>query len=147
MSRSTEGGGDAAPSLLRVLVATRQTQGQEPGDFTWAVPGELVRASDICARDEGDPDGSCGCGRSWVGLASGLATTTALVAELAFTRAAYLAAHVDAEAAALIVDGLGPMDAEQVEHVEACAADLLDVAAELPVGTVVGHRLDEVIVR
>lgn len=51
---------------MYLLTATTRGQGDEAGDFAYAVPGE---------------DGGCGCGRSFTGLASGMVTTTAVVAE------------------------------------------------------------------
>lgn len=63
---------------MRVLVATDDTQGQDPGDYHWAVDGELVT---VLVTECGRPD-ECGCGRGFPGLASARATTTAMVVEL-----------------------------------------------------------------
>lgn len=71
---------------MRVLTATTRLQGSRPGDFCWTVDGELVYLGLVCQRDEDDPDGGCGCGRSFSGLNSHRATTTALVREVDFTR-------------------------------------------------------------
>lgn len=61
---------------MRVLVATKITQGQQTGDYCWTVEGELVTPVAIPC---GSP-AQCGCGRGFPGLASSRATTTALVA-------------------------------------------------------------------
>src|SRR5687768_14082898 len=80
---------------MNVLVATTQTQGHRPGDFFNAVPGELVT---IPGHTCGSP--ACGCDRSWVGATSRAGTTTAIVADLPFTRDQYVQALTDSEAAA-----------------------------------------------
>jgi hypothetical protein len=70
---------------VKVLTATTQTQGQRDSDFACCIPGELVQPfAVICDRDlEEGPDGGCGCGRSFAGLNSSKATTTALVKDIA----------------------------------------------------------------
>lgn len=62
---------------MRVLVATKDTQGQQPGDYSWAVDGELVTAVVAeCASSD-----TCGCARGFPGLASSRATTTAMIVD------------------------------------------------------------------
>jgi hypothetical protein len=63
--------------IMKVLVATMQTQGQGAGDYTWTVEGELVLAEPVLACD----NPRCGCDRGFPGLASARATTTALVVD------------------------------------------------------------------
>jgi hypothetical protein len=65
---------------MKILVATSKTQGQRKNDFFFATKGEMVIEAFTCDTDQGDPDGSCGCSRSFVGLKSGKGTTTARVA-------------------------------------------------------------------
>ncbi len=62
---------------MKVLVATRETQGFDGGDYSHTVEGELVVANVA----ECDAAG-CGCDRGFPGLASHRATTTALVVDL-----------------------------------------------------------------
>jgi hypothetical protein len=62
---------------MRVLVATKQTQGSQPGDYAATVEGELV--TPVAA--ECDSPRTCGCGRGFPGLASNRATTTAMVVD------------------------------------------------------------------
>jgi len=62
---------------MRVLVATNELQGMSTGDFAWGVDGELVTGVVEECRD-GD---ECGCRRSWAGLGSSRATTTAMVVD------------------------------------------------------------------
>jgi hypothetical protein len=67
---------------MKVLVATSRTQGARPGDFHWGIDGELVWISEPCATDRRRLGRSCGCGRSFAGLASHRAMTTAEVREI-----------------------------------------------------------------
>jgi hypothetical protein len=62
---------------MLVLIATNELQGTAPGDYAWTVEGELVTpVATECAEGE-----RCGCNRGFPGLASGMATTTAMVVE------------------------------------------------------------------
>jgi hypothetical protein len=62
---------------MKVLIATNELQGSEPGDYSWTVEGELVTAVvEECASGD-----RCGCARGWPGLASARATTTAMVVD------------------------------------------------------------------
>jgi hypothetical protein len=64
---------------MKVLTATKQTQGWRGNDFCWTVEGELVVFPPIeCGR--GSIDDGCGCRRSMAGLVSRRATTTIRVA-------------------------------------------------------------------
>jgi hypothetical protein len=70
---------------MKVLIATADTQGQRSNDFTYLIDGELVTPASLCDRDDGNPDGPCGCWRSFTGLVSGKSGTTAKVADLDMT--------------------------------------------------------------
>ena len=124
---------------MKVITATARTQGRRDNDFYWCVDGELViPPTSICARDRDDPDGGCGCGRSFGGLSSHRATTTAQVSEIeGFTRDDYLVAVRSS------------LD-EQGWPTEV-AADIVDlmmeVAGSFPIGTVLEHRDDHIVVR
>jgi hypothetical protein len=62
---------------MKVLIATNDLQGAEPGDYSWTVEGELVTAVvEECASGD-----RCGCARGWPGLASARPTTTAMVVD------------------------------------------------------------------
>jgi hypothetical protein len=52
---------------MMLLTATRKGQGERAGDFSFTVEGELVLVGPVCARDQADPDGGCGCGRAFSG--------------------------------------------------------------------------------
>ena len=62
---------------MKVLVATTMRQGEVEDDFCWTIDGELVRLPFV----ECDCGNSCGCTRSFAGLTSHRATTTAVVAD------------------------------------------------------------------
>jgi hypothetical protein len=60
---------------MLVLIATNDLQGTVESDYGWTVEGELVTpVATECASGE-----RCGCNRGFPGLASGYATTTAMV--------------------------------------------------------------------
>lgn len=124
---------------MKVLVATARTQGERGGDYHWCVESELVRIGEVCARDQVDPDDGCGCGRGFSGLNSHRATTTARVAEVPLCREEY----VEAIRSSLQQQGWDPCACCSVDE-----ADLLvELVADLPVGTVVERRLDVLSVR
>ncbi|WP_433788120.1 DUF7715 family protein [Actinomycetospora sp. CA-101289] len=122
---------------MKVLVATAETQGDRGNDFHYAVEGELVRIDSPCARDRRDPDGGCGCGRSFAGLNSARPTTTARIADLPLSRADV----AEALRSSLAQQGWNPSWAAEE------AGSLLDLVADLPVGTVVGRRFYDVVIR
>ena len=62
---------------MLVLIATNELQGSAPGDYSFTVEGELVTPlATECASGE-----RCGCNRGFPGLASGFATTTAMIVD------------------------------------------------------------------
>ena len=131
---------------MKLLTATRERQGDEDGDFCHAIEGELVLLGLVCADDERDPEGGCGCGRAFSGMSSMRATTTALVRELDVS-------SDDVELAVegyYVSSGFGPDvigGAAFADLVADTVVDMADVADRLPVGAVVGRRLDELIGR
>ena len=118
---------------MRVLVATAQTQGERSNDFHYCIEGELVWIGLVCTDDQRNPDGGCGCGRSFAGMNSHCATTTARVADLNTDFAHY------AEALLSSLQGQGWPTREAIP----LAGDLVDIAAEFPIGAVLERRLDE----
>ncbi|TDD76132.1 hypothetical protein E1293_27420 [Actinomadura darangshiensis] len=123
---------------LKLLTATNSSQGIRDNDFDWCVEGELVHIGMVCARDRDDPDGGCGCGRSFAGLNSHRATTTAMVRDVpGFTEADYVLAI----RSSLEQQGCDPSFAEHE------AALLRCLVRDWPVGVIVERRLDEIVVR
>src|ERR1700674_5071922 len=66
---------------VKVLVSTKQTQGQRKNDFNFVPEDELVAPSVIGSCGDAKADDSCGCARSLIGIDSFKATTTAEVVE------------------------------------------------------------------
>ncbi len=131
---------------MKLLTATRERQGERDGDFCFAVEGELVLLGYVCATDQADPDGGCGCGRAFSGMSSLRATTTALVRDLDLSvddvRIAVEGYYVAA--------GMGPDvigRGEFAELVTATVDEMVDIAPSLPAGAVVGRRLDNLVWR
>jgi hypothetical protein len=128
---------------MKLLTATRERQGEQDGDFCYAIEGELVLLGFVCATDQADPDGGCGCGRAFSGMSSMRATTTALVRELDISRDD-LRSAVDAH---LVAAGMGPGVLDPVDYadlLEETVDDCVHFARWWPVGTIVGRRLDHV---
>ena len=122
---------------MKVLTATARTQGQRANDFNWCIEGELVTLGQVCSADRGRPDGRCGCGRSFAGLASHRGTTTAMVRDLDLSRSDY----VEVLRASLADQGWDPSAAD------AEADWLLRLVDDIPVGTVLERRLDWLVFR
>ena len=131
---------------MKLLTATRERQGERDGDFCFAVEGELVLLGYVCATDEADPDGGCGCGRAFSGMGSLRATTTALVRDLDVSlddvRLAVEGYYVAAGMGPEVIGG-----EEFAEVVSATVEEMVDIARPLPAGAVVGRRLDDLVWR
>jgi hypothetical protein len=131
---------------MKLLTATRERQGERDGDFCFAVEGELVILGDVCATDQGNPLGGCGCGRAFSGLRSDRATTTALVRDLDLTREDLELAVAGRFAAdGITAEAIG--DLEYAELFIDTVDEMIrfgDVWAE---GTVVRRALDGVTIR
>ncbi len=120
---------------MKVLVATRQTQGQRKTDFCHAREGELVGFLSECAREP--IDGPCGCRRSFNGLESSRATTTVQVVDQDMTvEDLTKAVHASLVAGGWTKDG----DPEGVTWARKDAAELARLAATFAVGDVVEKR-------
>ncbi|MFN8227324.1 MAG: hypothetical protein U0R18_11505 [Mycobacterium sp.] len=122
---------------MKILVATRLTQGAYANDYHYCVEGELVWIQEPCDRGADDPDGSCGCGRGFAGAASHRATTTATVVESPMSRADLVLAFRTS-----LADGGWPID-----WADAVADENLAIAMDLPEGAVIGRRLDGFLLR
>ena len=126
--------GDGWGIVVKVMVATAQMQGERNTDFDYCIEGELVWIGMVCADDRRDPDGECGCGRSFAGMNSHRATTTARVADVGMDFAHY------AEALRSSLKAQGWPTREAIPM----AGELADIAADFPIGAVLERRLDEV---
>jgi hypothetical protein len=118
---------------MKVLVATKKTQGFRNNDFSWADEGEYVGFAFEC--DGEVVDGTCGCRRSFTGLGSHKATTTAEVAEKKITEAEYVALYrISNVRAGWIKPG------EEVAWVRTHVHRLMEIALRYPVGAIVEKR-------
>ena len=121
---------------MKVLVATSETQGARPSDYTDCIDGELVWMLDPCPESKRRPYGPCGCGRSFQGMNSHGETTTSVVREMpgltAEDYAAALRASFDAQDWCSCCTSVG---------VDKHIARLSTLAARWPVGTVVERQL------
>jgi hypothetical protein len=123
---------------MKAFVATTLTQGTRPGDFGYGIDGELVAVGVPCRKDAADPArGECGCGRSFAGLSSHRATTTATVKDIPLTPGEYTETMRDG----LVNLGWPVEDASEVAEV------LAEIAHSLPEETIVGRVGDEILVR
>jgi hypothetical protein len=131
---------------MKLLTATREGQGERDGDFCHAVEGELVLVWFACAADGDDPHGRCGCGRSFAGMSSLRATTTAVVRDLDLS-------HDDLRVAVeahLVAAGYGPdvLGGEDFgDLVAETVEDAVHFARWWPEGTVLGRGVDSVHLR
>lgn len=127
---------------MKVLVATSLTQGQRTADFHDCIEGELVWMLEACPSSQQDPDGECGCGRSFSGMNSHGSTTTALVREWPdLTIADY------AEALRASFEAQKWCSCCTARTLEDVIAELIQRASELPEGSVVQRRLDSLTAR
>lgn len=119
---------------MKVLVATRLTQGHADDDYCWTVEGELVLGGALLECD----CVHCGCTRGFPGLASTRATTTAAILEWpCMTRAKLVAAIRDS------LDRQGVLAVMSEDEIEVGLNDeieLLDtITSAFQVGAIV-HR-------
>ncbi|MFJ5306124.1 hypothetical protein [Streptomyces sp. NPDC088350] len=127
---------------MKLLTATSRTQGARDNDFSFCVEGELVIVAGlICEQDRKDPDSGCGCGRSFAGLNSSKATTTALVKDIDFSR------EDAAEAIRSALEQSGWLSYFDQDDIDDVIEDALTLAAEFEVGDVIERRLDDFNVR
>jgi len=123
--------------MMKVLVATNDTQGQRDNDFSYCIEGELVTVGLVCAADEQDPDGGCGCGRAFAGLNSHKATTTAKVKDVELSEDDY----IEALRSSLEQQGW------PTEDVTELATWLVQLVSTWPIGAVIERRLDDIYIR
>ena len=124
---------------MKVLVATHITQGNEMGDYCWAVDGELVTPLGlVCSNSR------CSCERGFPGLGSSSATTTAMVVDLAHIGRTELetAVHDSLQRGGWLTDDL--TDEEFIAaHVDA----IIKSAGSFPIGSILCRSRDRVFAR
>lgn len=121
---------------MKVLVATKATQGQRKNDFGNAEEGELVGFGSEC--DDEAVDGRCGCRRAMVGLGSRKATTTFMVVERPDLD---LEGLITAVHQSLIAGGWTTAgDPEGLAWAKDDAKQLADLATYFPLGSILEKR-------
>lgn len=115
---------------MKILVATKETQGKRKNDFCFCKEWEIVKFGSECDGEK--IDGHCGCRRSMVGIDTSKATTTMKVIETDISETEY--AHRIHESA--IRDGWTPSIDFCVKH----ALELVKIASAFEVGSVVERR-------
>ncbi len=129
-------------TLMKLLVATTKTQGDKKNDFNWLPNGEYVVMGMVCDTDRGDPDGGCGCGRAFEGIDHLKSATTAEVVEVDFDRAAWV------EMVRLSKTKAGWAEMDNFDDFYTATADeMIELVRDLPAGTVVGRRIDDLVIR
>lgn len=124
---------------MKVLVATKQTQGMRPNDFCFCKEGEIVMFPSMECDNE-PVDGACGCRRSMVGVETLASTTTMKVADVPIDVHGLADAIYDAlEAGGFAAAGFEDM---AWQAAEADAQELARIAANFSIGTVVERRGD-----
>jgi hypothetical protein len=127
---------------MKLLVATTKTQGDKKNDFNWLPNGEYVVMGMVCDTDRGDPDGGCGCGRAFEGIDHLKSATTAEVVEVDFDRAAWV------EMVRLSKTKAGWAEMDNFDDFYTATADeMIELVRDLPAGTVVGRRIDDLVIR
>ena len=127
---------------MKVIVATRESQGARPSDFNDCVDGELVWMLDPCPESRRRPYGPCGCGRSFQGMNSHGSTTTGIVREFpGLTPEDY------ADALRASFDAQDWCECCRTQGVDTHVAQLAYIASRFAEGAVVERQLREVRVR
>lgn len=121
---------------MKILVATKEKQGQRKNDFCWATEGEIVNFAFEC--DGESIDGKCGCRRSMSGVESLKSTTTIKVIESEKTESDIMAAiRAGLEKGGWLKLGT---EKQNQEMINSNTAEVLKIAAHFPAGAVLEKR-------
>lgn len=119
---------------MKLLVATKETQGQRKNDFCHVPEGEVVHFGFEC--DGETVDGGCGCRRSMCGLGCSKATTTMKVEDVEnFSEVELLQALADN-----YIGNWGMKWEEASKRAKEDAEELIGLARHFPTGRVVEKR-------
>lgn len=109
---------------MKILVATKKTQGARKNDFSFAEESEPVCFGSVC--DGAKVDDKCGCKRVMIGMRSRRGTTTVVVVDIEIDLVAEMTASLKR------AWGVDPTMEEVTQRVN----DLTRIASGLPVGMV-----------
>ena len=117
---------------MRMISTTKAGQGVRPNDFSWTQEGEIAGIGFEC--DGEAIDGRCGCRRSFTGMTTHKATTTAKVVDTGLSREEYISRYIEAS-----VEAWG--DDKEIREISAKDAEMmLSFAEGFPVGTILEKR-------
>lgn len=120
---------------MKILVATKETQGKRDSDFSWVDEGELVYfGGGPCDRDKEDIDGNCGCQRALISLKTFKATTTFKIIQSDLRPRDILQAIKDAHKACGLAGSMTEKDYREE------AEDLIMLAQKFEVGSILEKR-------
>lgn len=122
---------------MKVLIATKETQGRRKNDFSFTNEGELVKFGLECDGEE--VDGKCGCRRSMVGFDSKKATTTFKIEERNITKKAFIKLFKESEEKA----GWKFEDKDMVDF----AKELIEIPSKFEVGDILEKRGEKISIR
>ncbi|PSK96144.1 hypothetical protein CLV63_11226 [Murinocardiopsis flavida] len=120
---------------MKLLTAPAARRVQTDNEFNWCIEGELVIADTVAI------DCTCGCNRSFTGLRSRRATTTALVTEVDLTREEIATAIRDSYERSGLLKYVSEADLAETTQ------DVVEFARPYQIGDVLERRGDEVRVR
>jgi hypothetical protein len=125
---------------MKILVATKKTQGQRKSDFCHTIEGEMVIHASVCNKDRNvkNPDGGCGCNRSLVGVITHKATTTVEVADWSISKNQFIRDYIATLQDAGFYEAV--KDKQQIGYIKIVAHDLLNNADRFEVGDVLEYR-------
>ena len=124
---------------MKVLVATKDMQGQRTNDFSFTNEGELVMLPLECDGEDAW-DGSCGCKRSMSGFDTHKGTTTVKVIDVPFSASEFQARYIASMRDAGWFPKEGPLDEESAKLAREEVRNLLGLASLLEAGTVLERR-------
>lgn len=116
---------------MKLLVATKETQGVRANDFHGANENEIVVFSFEC---DTEIDGSCGCCRGMTGVDSGRGTTTFKVIKSDWTLEDIKTVFLER------YKKIGIEADEAEEMAEESAKDLAEVANQFSIGQIIERR-------
>jgi len=122
---------------MKLLVATKKTQGHRENDFCFAEEGELLMFGFECDGEK--VDGSCGCRRAMSGFKTHQGTTTMRVKDVDLTKQQFRAMWVCSNSEAGWFDG-NEMTPEQDKWADMEVKELLKIAKRFEPHMVIEKR-------
>ena len=122
---------------MKVMVCTKTGQGKRKSDFSWTEEGELAYFGFTCDGEK--LDGGCGCERSFCGMDSHKAGTTAKIVVSYMTVKEFVGYRRKSDKAS----GWN----QSAKEINEDCIELLRIADSFPVGTIIEKRGKKIQVR